>query len=117
ECETKELQVKQHANSEETKALVQIQTQLANYSLCKRHYNQLIVSDNLYQNLLNLNLTNYNVDSNFMEHSYVIEAKNNICEIGMQVNKQTSNIGMQVNKQTSSIGIQVFDNMLQSLEN
>ncbi|CAG8617549.1 3713_t:CDS:2, partial [Dentiscutata heterogama] len=109
ECEIKESQVKQHASSEATKnrlqiyntffpELDQIQTRLDSFSLCERHYNQLIVSNNLYQNLLNLNLVNYNFDIEPIEQSYATEVKNN-------------------NKQTNDIGIQVSDNMLQSLEN
>ena len=58
ECETKKSQTKRHASTKKLKTrlslfndffpeLVEIQTHLEDYSICERHYNQLIVQEHL----------------------------------------------------------------------
>ncbi|CAG8638605.1 10566_t:CDS:2, partial [Dentiscutata heterogama] len=108
ECETKERQTIWHADSNLAKnrlplynsffpELIQIQTHLEDFSLCEKHYNQLIVSDFLRQQART-------------EHAYKIEVEKNTCEIGIQTDEFS-------NKNTRDIGIQVTDNMSHTLEN
>ncbi|CAG8729020.1 15631_t:CDS:2, partial [Racocetra fulgida] len=75
---------------------MQFQTYLHDFSLCEKHYNQLIASDFLRQLLL---------DSNIPKNKHV------------QTNKQTNEVSVQVNQKTHEVGIQVSDIMLHSLKN
>ncbi|CAG8630794.1 16095_t:CDS:2, partial [Racocetra fulgida] len=106
--------------------LIQIQTHLEDFSLCEKHYNQLIVSDFLRQVLTNANYSQLSKNKRqahsldfenelvekqaHIEHAYEIEVEKNTCETGTQ----TDEIG---NKITREIGIQVSDNMSHTLEN
>ncbi|CAG8818552.1 4114_t:CDS:1, partial [Racocetra fulgida] len=92
------------------------------FSLCEKHYNQLIVSDFLRQVLTssnyknkrqahNLDLENELVEKQARtEHAYEIEVEKNTCEIGIQTDEFS-------NKNTHDIGIQVTDSMSHTLEN
>ena len=72
ECETKQSQTWRHASTKEVAnrlslyqpfipELIQLQTSLELYSLCEKHYNQVIASNHFYQFLLNPNqITNFN---------------------------------------------------------
>ncbi|CAG8771737.1 6750_t:CDS:1, partial [Gigaspora rosea] len=110
ECETKERQTIWHADSNLAKnrlplynsffpKLIQIQTHLEDFSLCEKHYNQLIMSDFLRQVLTssnyknkrqahNLDLENELVEKQARtEHAYEIEVEKNTCEIGIQADE------------------------------
>ncbi|CAG8774432.1 17483_t:CDS:1, partial [Racocetra fulgida] len=112
DCETKDSQTIRHADSKLAKnrlplynsffpELVQIQTHLEDFSLCEKHYNQLIISDFLRQVLLNANYSNkqnrqaYYLDlENELvekqartEHAYEMEVEKNTCEIGVQTDE------------------------------
>ncbi|CAG8800257.1 15191_t:CDS:2, partial [Gigaspora rosea] len=67
ECETKSSQTMRHASSKLLQdclplynnffpELVQIQTHLEDFSLCEKHYNQIVVSDFLCQMLVSSNI-------------------------------------------------------------
>ncbi|CAG8472461.1 8126_t:CDS:2 [Racocetra fulgida] len=112
-------QTKQHADSNLPKdrlplynnffpELVQIQTYLEDFSLCEKHYNQLIVSDFFND-----------FDNEFGERQTRTQytCDENTCEIGVQASAQTNEVGVQVNKETHEVGIQTFDTMLHILEN
>ncbi|CAG8791605.1 14586_t:CDS:1, partial [Racocetra fulgida] len=100
------------------------------FSLCEKHYNQLIVSDFLRQVLLNANYSQSSNKQNKqkrqlhddsenelvekqarMEHAYKIGEKNT-CEIGIQTDK----IGVQITNETCEIGVQVSDITSHALE-
>ncbi|CAG8787129.1 19737_t:CDS:2, partial [Racocetra fulgida] len=119
ECEMKESQIIWHADSKKPRdrlqlyhtffsELVQIQMHLRNFSLCEKHYNQLIISDFLHQILLSSNLPSNllsslpsNLPNNRRKHAET-EAKINICNI-MQANKQTNEVAVQASNKTYKI--------------
>ncbi|CAG8753957.1 23173_t:CDS:2, partial [Cetraspora pellucida] len=95
ECETKNSQIKQHADSNLPKdylplynnffpELVQIQTHLKDFSLCEKHYNQLIAH------------TQYTHDETIYEISVQASAQTN--EVGIQVNKETHELDSKINE-------------------
>lgn len=123
ECETKKTQKWRHASSQEAAnrlslyhnffpELASLQTSLETYSLCEKHYNQIVASTHFYQFLLNPNQTvqNYNpnkkrsrrsVDSQLEVHKTFVST----CNIGIQV----PNVDI-VDIRTHDIGIQVSVN-------
>ncbi|CAG8734366.1 336_t:CDS:2, partial [Cetraspora pellucida] len=85
DCKNKDLQTIQHADSKLAKnhlllynsffsELVQIQTHLEDFSLYKKHYNQLTISDFLWQQA-------------HTKHTYKMKVEKNTCEIGIQTDK------------------------------
>ncbi|CAG8713113.1 17269_t:CDS:2, partial [Dentiscutata heterogama] len=122
ECETKEQQTIRHVDSKLAKSrlllynsffseLIQIQTYLEDFSLCEKHYNQLVVSNFLQQVLTNTNYSQLSKNKQArVEHAYEIEVEKNTCEIGIQTEETGNNI-------THKISIQVSDNMSRPLIN
>ncbi|RIB16285.1 hypothetical protein C2G38_2038690 [Gigaspora rosea] len=127
ECETKSLQTMRHASSKLSQdclplynnffpELVQIQTHLEDFSLCEKHYNQIIVSDFLRQMLVSSNIpknrcnnqkrqiNSNNFDNRIIEkqarYSHETDVEKNICEVGVQVNQETHDVGIQVSNIT-----------------
>ncbi|CAG8752733.1 3238_t:CDS:2, partial [Racocetra fulgida] len=97
---------------------MQIQTHLHDFSLCEKHYNQLIVSDFLCQLLLDSNISKnkrnsqkQQVNNDFDNEIVEKQARTQYThKTDVQTNKQT-------NEKTHEVGIQVSDIMLHSFEN
>ncbi|CAG8451077.1 5489_t:CDS:10, partial [Scutellospora calospora] len=87
--------------------LVEIQTYLEDFSICERHYNQLIASNYFHRHLLNLNSERYNPKRQVESHDSETEF----------IEKQTCEIGTQVEKQLCEVGVQTSDSIIQDLEN
>jgi hypothetical protein len=126
ECETKKSQTKRHASSKESKnglqtyhdffpELVEVQAHLEDYSLCERHYNQLIASDLLRQSLLNPDQI-YPLRNSQKRFRHSIDNS----DLDSISNPRTSHeIGIQVGGQpTREIGVQVCTELtIQDLKN
>ncbi|RIB04656.1 hypothetical protein C2G38_2221792 [Gigaspora rosea] len=66
--------------------LVEVQTHLEDYPMCKRHYNQLIASNYFHHHLLNLNSQWHNTKQQVENHDLETEfIEKQTCEIGIQV--------------------------------
>ena len=134
ECEIKESQVWRHASTKEAASrlllyhtffpeLVYLQTSLELYSLCEKHYNQIISTNHFYQFLLNpnqiANLNSFQIRNKRKRHSIDnseldigLNKITSTCDIGIQVSEfktSTCDFGVQVKTSTRDLGIQVFD--------
>ncbi|RIB08136.1 hypothetical protein C2G38_2212373 [Gigaspora rosea] len=87
--------------------LVEIQTHLEDYSMCNRHYNQLIASNYFHRHLLNLNSQRHNPKRQVESHNSETEF----------IEKQTCEIGIQVGKQLCEVGVQTSESIIQDLKN
>ncbi|CAG8601296.1 11044_t:CDS:1, partial [Cetraspora pellucida] len=133
ECEIKNSQTIRHADSKKPKSrlqlyndffpeLIQIQTHLQDFSLCEKHYNQLVASDFLHQMLINSNIPKNNRNKqkqqiNSSDFDNEIVEKQARTQYAHKTNVvQTNEVGVQANPETYKIGIQVADIMLHTLE-
>ncbi|CAG8517829.1 12307_t:CDS:1 [Dentiscutata heterogama] len=113
ECETKERQTIRHADSKLAKSrlplynsffpeLIQIQTHLEDFSLCEKHYNQLVVSNFLRQVLTNTNYSQLSKNKQVhhldfenklvekqahIEHAYEIEVEKILAKLAFKLKR------------------------------